>query len=68
MNMSPTKVLLAIDGSREAERASRSAVELADKTGSELHLIYVPSITGIRYSTKNSGKRPCGGSTIWWSV
>lgn len=41
MNMSPTKVSLAIDGSREAERASRVAVELADKIGSELHLIYV---------------------------
>lgn len=41
MSMFPAKVLLATDGSAEAERASRAAVELVDKTESELHLIHV---------------------------
>lgn len=41
MNMLPTKVLLASDGSKGAELASSAAVELANRTGSELHLIYV---------------------------
>jgi nucleotide-binding universal stress UspA family protein len=36
-----TKVLLAIDGSAEAEVATRAAVERADATGSELHVIHV---------------------------
>ncbi|MDQ2672192.1 MAG: universal stress protein, partial [Actinomycetota bacterium] len=36
-----TKLLLATDGSEEAELATRSAVELADRTGSELHVVYV---------------------------
>src|SRR5829696_1838702 len=36
MSIFPTKVLLAIDGSKEAELAARSAAALADKTSSEL--------------------------------
>src|SRR5918999_4420124 len=36
-----TKVLLATDGSEEAELATRAAVELAEGTGSELHVVYV---------------------------
>src|SRR3712207_600638 len=35
------KMLLATDGSKEAELATKSAVELADSTGSELHVVYV---------------------------
>ena len=35
-----TKVLLATDGSEGAELATKSAVELAKSTGSELHVIY----------------------------
>ncbi|CAN5858309.1 hypothetical protein BH23ACT11_BH23ACT11_04920 [soil metagenome] len=41
MSIFPGKVVLATDGSAEAELASRSAVELADKTGSELHIVHV---------------------------
>jgi nucleotide-binding universal stress UspA family protein len=41
MSMFPTKILLATDGSTEAELAARSAAELADKTGSELHVVHV---------------------------
>jgi nucleotide-binding universal stress UspA family protein len=37
----PTRILLAIDGSEETELATRKAVDLAYRTGSELHLVYV---------------------------
>jgi nucleotide-binding universal stress UspA family protein len=36
-----TKMLLATDGSEEAELAARAAIELAEGTGSELHVVYV---------------------------
>jgi nucleotide-binding universal stress UspA family protein len=36
-----TKMLLATDGSEGAELATRAAVELAEDTGSELHVVYV---------------------------
>jgi nucleotide-binding universal stress UspA family protein len=36
-----TKMLLATDGSEEAELATKSAVQLADSTSSELHVVYV---------------------------
>src|SRR5918997_1685507 len=36
-----TKVLLATDGSEEAELATRAAVEVSEGTGSELHVVYV---------------------------
>jgi nucleotide-binding universal stress UspA family protein len=39
-----TKMLLATDGSEEAELATRAAVELAEGTGSDLHLVYVESL------------------------
>ena len=44
MSIFPTKVLLATDGSKEADLAARSAAELADKTGSELHVVHVLGI------------------------
>jgi nucleotide-binding universal stress UspA family protein len=37
----PTKVLLATDGSSEAELATLTAADLAQKTGSGLHVILV---------------------------
>ena len=36
-----TKMLLATDGSEEAELATKTAVELAHSTGAELHVVYV---------------------------
>ena len=36
-----TKMLLATDGSEEADLATRAAVELVEATASELHLVYV---------------------------
>jgi nucleotide-binding universal stress UspA family protein len=41
MSIFPTKILLATDGSEEAELAARTAIDLADATNSELHMIYV---------------------------
>ena len=43
MSIFPTTVLLAIDGSTEASLATEAAVEIAIKTRSDLHLVYVSS-------------------------
>jgi nucleotide-binding universal stress UspA family protein len=40
----PAKILLATDGSKEAELAAETASELARRTGSELHLVHVLSL------------------------
>src|SRR3712207_481661 len=39
-----TTVLLATDGSEEAELATRAAVEVSEGTGSELHVVYVEPV------------------------
>jgi nucleotide-binding universal stress UspA family protein len=36
----PGRILLALDGSREAAAASRTAVEITNATGSELHVVH----------------------------
>lgn len=41
MSIFPTRILLATDGSREAELAARTAVDLANSTDSELHVVAV---------------------------
>jgi nucleotide-binding universal stress UspA family protein len=41
MSIFPTKILLATDGSESAAHATQAAVELSDKTDSELHVLYV---------------------------
>jgi nucleotide-binding universal stress UspA family protein len=41
MSIFPTRILLATDGSREAQLAATTASDLAQKTNSELHLIHV---------------------------
>jgi nucleotide-binding universal stress UspA family protein len=41
MSIFPTKILLATDSSREAELAATTAVDLANSTNSELHVIHV---------------------------
>ena len=40
----PTRILLATDGSNDAAFAARTAVNLANKTGSELHVVYVEEV------------------------
>jgi nucleotide-binding universal stress UspA family protein len=40
MSIFPTKILLATDGSEEATLAAQTAIDLANKTGSQLHVVY----------------------------
>ena len=61
MSIFPTKILLATDGSREAELAATTAADLANATNSELHLLSVAAgnpdpvyqihEVGLRYET-----------------
>jgi nucleotide-binding universal stress UspA family protein len=41
MSIFPTTILLATDGSKEAELAATTAADLANSTGSELHVVHV---------------------------
>ena len=41
MSIFPTKILLATDSSEEATLAAQTAVDIADKTNSELHVVHV---------------------------
>ena len=41
MNIFPTRILVASDGSESAAHATEVAVELSKKTDSELHVLYV---------------------------
>jgi nucleotide-binding universal stress UspA family protein len=43
MSIFPTKILLATDGSVESELALSTAVDLANSTSSELHVVHVGS-------------------------
>jgi nucleotide-binding universal stress UspA family protein len=47
MSIFPTKILLATDGSREAELSARTAADLAQKTHSELHVVHVFGIDPV---------------------
>lgn len=41
MGMFPARILVAIDGTRTSDPAVTAAAELSEKTGSEVHLVYV---------------------------
>ena len=43
----PGTILLAVDGSEEASAATRTAVELAEHTDSELHVVHVGEVTPV---------------------
>src|SRR5215208_6094130 len=59
MSIFPTKVLLATDGSEEAALASRTAADIAQKTDSELHLVYVgPSLEYVGMGPPEIGDIP----------
>ena len=51
MSIFPTKILLATDGSREAKLAFASAADLSEKTGSELHIVYVGHLPLVSYES-----------------
>jgi nucleotide-binding universal stress UspA family protein len=54
MSIFPTRILLATDGSREAELAFASAADLSEKTGSELHVIYVGHMPLVGYEAPDA--------------
>lgn len=41
MNRFPTKILLATDGSENTAQATKAAVDISRRRGSEIHLIHV---------------------------
>jgi len=47
MSIFPTKILLATDGSREAELAAQTAADLSQKTQSEVHVVHVFGIAPV---------------------
>jgi nucleotide-binding universal stress UspA family protein len=47
MSILPTKVLVATDGSREAQLAAQSAADLSMKTHSEVHLVHLFGIAPV---------------------
>jgi nucleotide-binding universal stress UspA family protein len=44
MSIFPTRILLATDGSEEAELAALRAVDIAESTDSELHVVHVGAV------------------------
>ena len=52
----PGTILLAVDGSEEASAAARTAVELAERTDSELHVVHVGEVTPV-YHPERHGYR-----------
>lgn len=56
--MFPAKILVATDGTTEAAVAVEAAVELADGTGSELHVVHVVStLPELPYPRATAGER-----------
>ena len=56
MSIFPTRILLATDGSQEAELAARTAVDLAARTNSDLHMATVARLEYARaYVIPGSG-------------
>jgi nucleotide-binding universal stress UspA family protein len=51
MSIFSTSILLATDGSREAELAATTAADLAKSTGSELHVVYVGHMPPVFYES-----------------
>jgi nucleotide-binding universal stress UspA family protein len=57
MSVFPTTILLATDGSREAELAANTAAELSEKTGSELHVVHVGEVPFVYHPELHGGYR-----------
>jgi nucleotide-binding universal stress UspA family protein len=57
MSIFPTKILLATDGSDDAELAATTAVELANNTSSELHVVHVLPLPRIYAGAETASER-----------
>ena len=55
MSIFPTTILLATDGSKEAELAASTAAELSEKTNSELHIIHVGEVPLVYHPERHGG-------------
>jgi nucleotide-binding universal stress UspA family protein len=53
----PTRILLAADGSKDAQRAARKAAELSLKLDSELHVVYVAPEYPYVYASRGVRRR-----------
>src|SRR5215216_80692 len=47
MSIFPTKILLATDGSEEADLALQTATDLAKSTDSQLHIVYIEAASYV---------------------
>jgi nucleotide-binding universal stress UspA family protein len=55
MSIFPTTILLATDGSKEAELAASTAAELSERTDSELHIIHVGEVPLVDHPEGHGG-------------
>jgi nucleotide-binding universal stress UspA family protein len=53
MSIFPTRILVATDGSREAELALTTAADLAKSTDSELHVVHVGEIPFVLHPERH---------------
>jgi nucleotide-binding universal stress UspA family protein len=55
MSIFPTRILVATDGSREAELALTTAADLAKSTDSELHVLHVGEVPLVYHPERHGG-------------
>ena len=55
MSIFPTTILLATDGSKEAELAATTAADLSARTNSALHIIHVVEVTLVYHPERYGG-------------
>ena len=55
MSVFPTTILLATDGSEEAELAASTAADLSERTDSELHIIHVGEVPFVYHPERHGG-------------
>jgi nucleotide-binding universal stress UspA family protein len=54
MSIFPTRILVATDGSREAELALTTAADLANSTDSELHVVHVGEVPLVYHPERHA--------------
>ena len=55
MSIFPAKILVATDGSKEAELAASTAADLSARTDSELHIIHVGEVPLVYHPERHGG-------------